>query len=114
MTAITAYPQLRSCALRREGQSVAAVEKIKPSAGFDGEYAERQQPQARHEAQSQASRTSHSGTVISASNWDAPRLVPQFAAQVIGQVYGTDARHPSAQAAYRSPAPVRRLFDQKV
>lgn len=93
---------------------MAAIEKIKPSAGFHGEYAEQQQPQSRPEAPSQTRRASHSGTVISASNWDAPRLVPQFAAQVIGQVYGSDTRAPSAQAAYRTPAPVRRLFDQKV
>ena len=115
MTAITAYPIVRTYAGSRGTASSHAVEKVSPAAGIDGEST------SRHPAQTWVCTTktkrapSHSDTDQTDPYWDAPRLTPTFVAQVMGQVYCTNAPLPSAGAAYRAaPSPRPVLFDENV
>ena len=101
MTAITAYPMVRANAANRGTSSVHAVEKISPRAGFDGEYCSRREPQSWICTPVAKRGSSQSDTEQSDPFWDAPRLTPTFVAQVMGQVYCTNAPLPSAGTAYR-------------
>jgi hypothetical protein len=115
MTAITAYPLVRASAANRGQSSVHAVEKISPCAGIDGEYASRREPQSWVCTPRDKRNASQAGTEQSDPYWDAPRLTPTFVAQVMGQVYCTNAPLPSAGAAYRAaPAPRPVLLDENV
>lgn len=106
---------VRANAAHRDSTSVHAVEKISPRADFDGEYASRREPQTWVCTAQNKRSSSQSGTEQSDPYWDAPRLTPTFVAQVMGQVYCTNAPIPSSGAAYRSsPAPRPVLFDENV
>jgi hypothetical protein len=112
--AIASYPVVRTSALRREELSVHAIEKIRPQARFDGEQSDQQQPKSWVCTPLTKPHASQSSTETSDPFWDAPRLKPQFVAQVMGQVYGTAARQASASTAYKTARPAPLLFDQKV
>ena len=115
MTAITAYPLVRTSAANRDQSSVHAVEKISPRAGFDGEYDKRREPQSWICTPASKRSSSQSDTAESDPYWDAPRLKPTFVAQVMGQVYCPKAPLPSAGAAYRTtPAPRATVIDENV
>ncbi|GAA0576784.1 hypothetical protein GCM10008942_27070 [Rhizomicrobium electricum] len=92
-----------------------AVEKISASAGIDGEYTSRREPQSWICTPAAKRASSQSGTEQSDPYWDAPRLTPTFVAHVMGQVYCPHAPLPSAGAAYRAtPAPRPVVFDKKI
>lgn len=102
MTAISTYFLARTGAERRQHSSVHAVEKISARAGFDGEYDKRREPQSWICTPASKPHASQSGTDKTDPYWDAPRLTPTFVAQVMGQVYCTNAALPSAGTAYRT------------
>ena len=115
MTAITAYPIVRTSAAQRGNSSVHAVEKVSPAAGIDGESTSRHQPQSWVCTPKSKRSSSQSDTDQTDPYWDGPRLTPAFVAQVMGQVYCTNAPLPSAGAAYRAPSILRPvLFDENV
>lgn len=115
MTAIVSYPVVRAASQKREELSVHAVEKIRPKAEFNGEQNGRKEPRAWLCTPVSRPSSSQSETSESASFWDAPRLTPQFVAQVMGQVYCPKEPTASAQTAYRQPL-VRKavLLDENV
>ena len=85
MTTIAAFPLLTDPAANGRSGRVRGVEKSKARGQFDGEYAARQQTQARIVRASAVCAPCQSGTDEPASFWNGPRLVPAFAAQVIAQ-----------------------------
>lgn len=115
MTAITGYSLVRTGAAHREQSSVRAIEKINTRAGFDGEHTSRREPPTWICTPTPKRETSQTGTDQSDPYWDAPRLKPTFVAQVMGQVYCTQAPLPSAGAAYRAtPALHPTVLDENI
>jgi hypothetical protein len=114
MTVISAYPLVRASAAKRSGRTVHTVEKIKARAQFDGEYAAQRESQSWICVPREQDQTYQSGTPEIASFWDAPRLKPEFAAQVLGQAMEAQAPDAAASAAYRKAAPFALLLDKAV
>jgi hypothetical protein len=115
MTTIAAYSLVRASAEKRERPSVHAVEKIKPQANFNGEYANDREPKSWVCLPREPKKTFQSGTIDDGSYWDGPRLTSEFAAQVLGQALADRAPNASAHAAYLRTARVARpLLDKNV
>jgi hypothetical protein len=105
MMAIAVYPLLVGPAAKGWSGRVRGVEKSEARRQFNGEYATRRQANtcvARHSA---ACAPCQFGTDEHASFWNGPRLMPAFAAQVLGQAMNEPhAQNPSAQARYGNRA----------
>lgn len=115
MTVSGAYPVVRTFAAKREGLSVHAVEKIKKSGHFHGEQNTRKEPQSWVCTPSSKAKPSQSGTEKTDPFWDAPRLKPEFVAQVMGQAYGCTQPQPSVTSVYGRVLPQKPLlFDSQV
>jgi hypothetical protein len=114
MTVISAYPPVRASAAKRSGRTVHTVEKIKPRADYNGEYGAQRQPRRLICIPSEAQQAYQSGTNETASFWDAPRLKPEFAAQVLGQALNVQAPKAFASAAYSKAASFAPLLDKAV
>jgi hypothetical protein len=101
--------------MKRQCETVHAVEKIRPRAEFNGEREDRRDPQSWICIPYQRPAACQSGTVDDGSYWDGPRLRSEFAAQVIGQALPAGDTKASAAAAYRrSQLVLLPLFDENV
>jgi hypothetical protein len=105
MTAIAAYPLLVGPAAKGWGGRVRGVEKSEARRQFDGEYATRRQAHTRVARHSAACAPCQFGTDEHASFWNGERLMPAFAAQVLGQAMNElRAQNPSAHMGYGNRA----------
>jgi hypothetical protein len=116
MTAIAAYPLLVGSAANGGSGRVRGVEKSKARRQFDGECTTRRQVLtcvARHSA---ACAPCQFGTDEHASFWNGERLMPAFAAQVLGQAMNKPrAQNPSAHTAYSGRAVrIAPFFDENL
>ena len=80
---------------------ILRVEKARSSSGMHGERGPRGQACERRGPLPTRRGQSQYGTQGDVSSWHGPRLTTPFAAQVIAQAMGSDARNTSSAIAYR-------------
>ena len=116
MTAIAAYPLLVGPAANGRGGRVRGVEKPKARRQFEGEYTTRQPARTCVARQPAACAPCQFGTDERASFWNGERLMPAFAAQVLGQAMSNPrVRNSSAHAAYSGHAArIAPFFDENL
>lgn len=82
----TSPEQLRSGGARSAALLSCAIEKISPSSALHQQPPQTPPAEPKNPPRIQVELVSHPGTEAFDPNWDGPRLLPAFVAQVMGQV----------------------------